>query len=96
MNTFELTIAAYDSILYRGNATMLIVSTPEGEIGIEAHHEPFLAILKEDSELRFSTADGSTQTARIRRGLLSFRENRCILTVEAADSAYVPGGRRNN
>ncbi len=82
MQTFELNILSATELHFSDEARYCRVSTPDGTIGFEARHEPFLAVLKDNSEVRYRDAIGREHTLVVESGLLSFRENRCTLTVE--------------
>ncbi len=93
MNSFKLIIRAYDGIIYDGQAVFCSVVTPAGGIGLEARHEPFLAVLKENSEIRYSVSPGTEASAEVRSGLLSFKANTCTITVEAAETLVRQGSQ---
>jgi F0F1-type ATP synthase epsilon subunit len=54
--------------------------TPVGSIGLEAKHEPFIAVLRENSTLTYKTDNGEETSLNIINGMLSFKENFCIIT----------------
>ena len=81
MRTFKLTIATFDKVFYDGFAVSCTVSTPSGRIGFEAFHEPFLAVLKDNSEIKYTDPNRNEKTLQVRSGLLSFKQNICMLAV---------------
>jgi F0F1-type ATP synthase epsilon subunit len=82
MNTFALTILAYNAVLFQGEARSCRVSTSHGSLGLEARHEPLLAVLRDGSDVAVTDAQGKTHTIPVATGLLSFRQNACTITVE--------------
>ena len=82
MQTFVLTIVSATTVHFDDEARSCRVSTPTGEVGFEARHEPFLGALQQNSEVRFRDAIGQEHVLPIESGLLSFRDNRCTVTVE--------------
>ena len=90
MNTFQLTIVAYNKLVFDGPARFCSVMTPGGSIGLEAHHENFLAVLKENSKISYRNAEGRDGSVKAESGLLSFENNTCTITIELSDNA----GRR--
>ena len=42
-NTFQVTISTPDGIVYDGNATMLVMTTTGGQLGLMANHQPLIA-----------------------------------------------------
>ena len=82
MRTFELNIVSTTKVHFSDEARFCSITTPFGTIGFEARHEPFLAVLKEDSEVKYRDAIGREHTLPVTNGLLSFRNNTCTVTVE--------------
>ena len=82
MQTFSLTVVSAEKIHFADEARSCRITTPDGEIGFEARHEPFLAVLKENSELRYRDVLGREHVLPVESGMLSFRDNSCTVTVE--------------
>jgi F0F1-type ATP synthase epsilon subunit len=74
VKTFKLVIASCARVVHRGEAVHCRVSTSEGDIGFEAHHEPFLAVLKAGSEIRYTAVPGNEARVEVAGGLLSFTD----------------------
>lgn len=81
MNVFSLLISAPDAILYRGDAVSCAVTTSMGQIGLEAKHEPFLAVLAENSEIRYTAPESEAVVLTVTDGLLLFKDNDCTLAI---------------
>lgn len=69
MNTIEVDIVSAEGELHKGQATLLIASAIEGEIGIAANHTPLLTKLKA-GEVRVQTADGEEETFFVSGGIM--------------------------
>ena len=81
MNTFTLTISSAAKIYFSGNAVYCGVTTMKGEIGFEAHHEPFLGVLADNSTVVYKDVSGSEKTAGVKSGMIAFKDNICTITV---------------
>jgi len=82
--TFRLTITAAETLLFDGKVTYCSVFTESGKLGLEPRHEPLLAVLKKNSQVYFKDEAGNGNQFTIESGLLSFRDNICILTVSVS------------
>jgi F0F1-type ATP synthase epsilon subunit len=82
MNTFNLLIIAYDDVLFDGEAIHCGVTTLAGAMGLEARHEPLLAVLREDSDITYKDTSGEEKSVHVESGHLVFKENRCTITVD--------------
>ena len=80
----NVSVVSADRALWTGEATQIIARTPEGEIGILAGHEPILAVLAE-GEVRVTTTDGETVTARADDGFLSVQNDTVTIVAGAAE-----------
>jgi F0F1-type ATP synthase epsilon subunit len=85
MNTFNLTISAYNTIIYKGSAVYCGITTLDGALGIEARHEPVLGVLKENSLIVFKDAHGMEKSIQILSGMLSFKNNECMIIIDTAE-----------
>ena len=82
MKTFSLTIVSDSKIIFSGQAVYCSVVTPRGSMGFEANHEPFMAILKKDSEIEYRDKAGNKKSVMVQSGILSFENNTCTVTVQ--------------
>ncbi|MAT17987.1 MAG: ATP synthase F1 subunit epsilon [Leifsonia sp.] len=80
----NVSVVSADRALWTGEATQIIARTTEGEIGILAGHEPILAVLAE-GEVRVTTTDGETVTARADDGFLSVQNDTVTIVAGAAE-----------
>ena len=81
MNTFALTISAFNKSIYNDQAVSCRIVTPSGALALEANHETFLAILKEHSTIRYKEPSGTERTCKIESDMLSFKNNICLVAV---------------
>jgi F-type H+-transporting ATPase subunit epsilon len=85
-NPLAVTVVAADREIWKGEATMVVAKTVEGEIGILAGHEPMLAILAA-GEVRVNATSGERLVARADDGFLSVEND--TVTVVARDAELV-------
>ena len=81
MTFFHLTITAFDSVLFNDEVVYCKVTTPFGKLGIEAHHEPLLAVIDERTSITYRDVSGTEESLTAESGLLSFSNNNCLITV---------------
>ena len=84
---FKVTIITPDGTVYDNDkATMLIMNTAGGQMGIMANHVPLLASL-EISVVRVKHDDGEDEVAAVNGGIIQFDGLHAVI---AADSAELP------
>jgi F-type H+-transporting ATPase subunit epsilon len=83
---FHLEIVSPESIVWSGEAEMLVTRTTEGEIGVLADHEPTMAALATGSSV-ITTADGEEITVAIHGGFLQVYRNDVTLLTDRAELA---------
>ena len=81
MSEFHLRIATPEKKLFDGEVVYCSLTTSEGRMGIKARHEPFLATLKDGSELLYRLKDGRENTVTVQNAILSFKDNSCSVTM---------------
>lgn len=84
--SFRLDVVSPESIVWSGDATMLVTRTTEGEIGILADHEPTMAALATGSS-EIHAEDGSRVTLAIHGGFLQVFQNEVTLLTDRAEVA---------
>jgi F0F1-type ATP synthase epsilon subunit len=84
---FEMTVAARDKILFRGQAQICTIVGATGSRSFEARHETFLTILGSPSVIEFRTKTGQVKQIRVASGLVSFDQNSCQIVVEVGTAA---------
>jgi F-type H+-transporting ATPase subunit epsilon len=84
--TFSLEVVSPESIVWSGQAEMLVTRTTEGEIGILADHEPTMAALATGSTV-ITAEGGKTVTVAIHGGFLQILQNEVTLLTDRAEIA---------
>lgn len=82
----ELVSAEYR--VWSGEASMVVVRTVDGEMGILSGHTPVLAVLA-GGEVRITPIEGGSVVARVDGGFLSVEHDRVTLV---SDSAAIAAG----
>ena len=77
---FLLTIAAIDTVLFRGTVTSVNCPAVEGEVTILSHHTPFITSLKKGS-IRAETFDKEQKVFFIEKGLLAVHKNEAVILI---------------
>lgn len=84
---FKVTIITPDGTVYdNDNATMVIMNTAGGQMGIMANHVPLIAAL-EISTVRIKHSEGTAEVAAVNGGIIQFDGHQALI---AADSAEMP------
>ncbi len=81
MNTFKLKIVSLDKTFFDGEAVYCSVVTKSGKIGFKAHHEPFVSVIKNNSQIEYQDQSGKKESVKITGGLFAFENNECTATV---------------
>lgn len=84
---FKVTIITPDGTVYDNDeATMLVMNTSGGQMGIMANHVPLIAAL-EISTVRVKHDEGTDEVAAVNGGIIQFDGHNALI---AADSAEMP------
>jgi F-type H+-transporting ATPase subunit epsilon len=81
----KVELVAADREVWSGEATMVVVRTPEGDLGVLPNHEPVLAQL-EPWPVTLHTPNGDV-VASVSGGFLSVADNRVSILAETAELA---------
>jgi len=85
--TFSVEVVSPESVLYSGEATMVITRTlGGGEIAFQAGHAPFLGAL-DASHTRVVLADGAVEDIAVHGGFVEVSNNKVSLLSDAAEVA---------
>ena len=84
MAELDVSLVAMDREVWVGRATMVVATTPEGEIGILPGHEPVLALLV-DGAVRIESVDGERVAAAVHGGFFSVANDTVAILAEAAE-----------
>lgn len=82
----QVSLVSAEAELWTGEATLVVAKTVEGEIGLMAGHEPFLAILAE-GQVRITQLDGTKVLANAQDGFVSVEGD--IVTIVAGNAALI-------
>ena len=83
--TFNLLVLTPEKDFFNDEVTQIIISTPEGEMGIMAEHMPVIAIVSE-SVLKVEK-DGLWRNAAVGKGFLDMSSDTVELFVDSAEWA---------
>jgi len=83
MSTFYLEVVTPERKFFEGQAEMIIVHTPDGEIGILKDHEP--AVVAVESGAIRILVDGVWKEAAITPGFMEVTSEKTILLVDTAE-----------
>lgn len=84
----ELTVrlVATDKELFTGRATLVVLETMEGQMGIMSRHSPGMAILK-DAPVLIRTTDKGDVHAAVHGGFVTVDQDNVIILAETAELA---------
>lgn len=86
MNSFPLQIITPDKIFFDGKVQRLVVRTTEGDIGILAKHEKYVAALP-SGPVRITLENGTERTAALSGGALKVSPARTAILANAVEWA---------
>ena len=86
MNTFTLRIITPDRVLFEGEVQRVILRTSEGDIGILAKHEKYVAALPAGA-VRITMPDGTQRTAALSGGAVRVAPESTSILANAAEWA---------
>ena len=84
MAEMSVSLVAMDRPVWSGAARLVVATTPEGEIGIMAGHEPLLALLV-DGAVRIETPQREVVGAVVHGGFFSVSHNKVAILAETAE-----------
>jgi F-type H+-transporting ATPase subunit epsilon len=84
MAVLNVALTSVDRNVWSGQASAVIARTVEGDIGILAGHEPYLALL-EDGEVRIDRVEGTPMYVAVHGGFFSVDADEVKILVEYAE-----------
>lgn len=82
-NTFQVDVVSPEAVVWSGEATFVVARTTEGEIGIQAGHEPLMgAITTGAVEV---DGDGGRTTIAVHGGFIQVLDNKVTLLTDRAE-----------
>lgn len=79
MRTFKLIIVAPEQVLFDGEVQYCGITDNSGSIGYEAMHEPMIAVLKNNTDIKVRDSAGIEKLIPVAEGILSFKQNICSI-----------------
>ncbi|KRM57999.1 F0F1 ATP synthase subunit epsilon [Secundilactobacillus malefermentans] len=83
-SVLTVSIVTPDGKVYDDQATMIVVKTKAGELGIMPNHVPLIASLAVD-EARVDRGDGNKDEIAINGGFIEFSENVATIVADSAE-----------
>jgi F-type H+-transporting ATPase subunit epsilon len=83
MAKLKVRLVATDRIVYRGEASLVVLQTLEGQVGIMPQHSPMMASLA-DAPVLIRTDDGDIHAA-VHAGFVTVDHDNVILLAETAE-----------
>lgn len=85
--SLQVTVVAAEHAVWSGEARRVVAKTTEGEIGILAGHEPVLAVLADEGQVRVTDASGTVHRVDAADGFLSVDHDRVEIVARNAKLA---------
>lgn len=86
MAVLQVELVAADRTVWRGEASMVLARTTDGELGVLPGHTPLLGVLVE-GEVRISPSTGEVLSADVGGGFLSVDHDRVVVVAESVTVA---------
>ncbi len=86
MSTFPLQIITPEKVFFEGNVQRVIIRTTEGDVGILAKHEKYVAAVPA-GPLRITLEDGSERIAAVSGGAVKVSPEQTAVLANAAEWA---------
>jgi F-type H+-transporting ATPase subunit epsilon len=87
---FQVELVSVESMIWSGEADMVVARTTEGELAVLAGHAPLLGQLKDPSRVRVKTVGGDEVAYDIAGGFLSVNNDQVTVLAESAQPAEGP------
>lgn len=87
MAELQVALVAVDREVYRGEATMVVARTTEGEIGVLPGHTPLLGELAPGGVVTITESGGGSVVAAVHGGFLSITDEGVTILAEVAELA---------
>lgn len=83
MSTIKCDIVSAEKAIYNGEATLVVASGIEGELGIAPRHTPLMTQLK-PGEIRVLKEDGSEETFYVSGGMMEVQPDKVSVLADTA------------
>lgn len=84
MSSFSLTILTPERSFFEGNVQKLVVRTAQGDLGVLARHEKYVAALS-SGPIRLVLEDGTVRLAAISGGMIKISPEHTAILANAAE-----------
>lgn len=84
MSELNISVVAVDRKVWTGTGKLVVVKTPEGELGIMANHEPVLSLLV-NGVVRIETSDNQKVAVAVHGGFVAVDSNNVRVLAEVAE-----------
>ena len=81
--TLRVDIVTPDEMIFSGEVTSIVITAPDGEVGVLPMHAPLIAEMGEGI-LRFTRGDDIVETFTAKGGYLQVAEDRAIILTDSA------------
>ena len=87
-HSFQVTISTPDGVVYDQPATMVVVTTAGGQMGVMANHVPVVAALGIDLVMvKHSDTDAADDVIAVNGGFMEFHNNVATIAADSAELA---------
>ena len=86
-STFDVTIVTPDGTVYNHPATMLIMKTSEGQMGLLKNHQPIIAALAIDEVRLKHDGEGADTVVAVNGGFIDFDGQKATVVAGSAELA---------
>jgi F-type H+-transporting ATPase subunit epsilon len=87
MATMQVELVSPESIVFSGEATMVVARTTSGEIAFLPGHVPFVGVLSGKSPVKINMADGTTRIVAVHSGFVEVSHNTVTILSDVAELA---------
>ena len=87
MGTMQVELVSPESIVFSGEATMVVARTTSGEIAFLPGHVPFVGVLSGKSPVKIIMADGTTRIVAVHSGFVEVSHNTVTILSDVAEQA---------
>ena len=87
MATMQVELVSPESIVFSGEATMVVARTTSGEIAFLPGHVPFVGVLSGRSPVKIIMADGTTRIVAVHSGFVEVSHNTVTILSDVAEQA---------
>jgi F-type H+-transporting ATPase subunit epsilon len=87
MASMQVELVSPESIVFSGEATMVVARTTSGEIAFLPGHVPFVGVLSGKSPVKIMMTDGTTRVIAVHSGFVEVSHNTVTILSDVAEQA---------